>query len=170
MSINNFVATDLAAVCNTSIGAPIEALLKAKKTMTDTFLNDNFDRDEKTGVYVPKILTFETTNANGETFTVNVPKYTRGGKTGRIQLDSMDVNIEWNASAQYDTTNITSGFVNNIGVSAIDSTTESVAAKVSVNMKLSGNTAPVPTNSSFLLLTNFITSQGGTNTVESTSG
>ena len=158
-----FEATDLKTICESSIGAPLSALFTTKKNLLDTWLKEcfteTFDLNGASTGYEPVIIQISSSNEAGDAVLLNIPKYLAYGKIGHPTLDSMDVNIEWFASAQFSTSAGEASTRNNINVSKINTEEANVAAKVSVSMKLSGNTTATSAEDSFKTLSEFIAGQ-----------
>ena len=157
-----FEATDLKTICESSIGAPLNALFTTKKNLLDTWLQECFTEITDNGTvvgYEPIILKVESSDDSGNMVMLNIPKYLAYGKIGHPTLDSMDINIEWFASAQFSKSSNKNIATSNINVSKINTEEANIAAKVSVNMKLSGNTNPTSADDSFKTLSEFIASQ-----------
>jgi hypothetical protein len=164
-----FESTDLKTICESSIGAPINSIFATKKNLLNNWTAECFTTETDISgneIFKPIILKVESTNADGETLMLNVPKYLAYGKIGIPKLDSMDINIEWFASSQFSRSSEENVISNtNINVSKLNtSETANVAAKVSVNMKISGNITSTSADDTFKSLSEFIAAQNSSST------
>jgi len=169
-----FETTDLASICESSISAPTYAVSKMNKDMLDKWIAECFvmkmAADGTTPlvppVFVPIVLQMSSTNESGETIVLNVPKYLAYGKPSHSVLDSMEIKIDWNVSAQFVRTDTPEKTVSNMTLSNVNTESANIAAKVSVSMKLSNKPELTTLDDAFKTLSDFIGSRNGLTTLK----